>query len=54
MVGTSGSSGERAGVVTASGRSLLAATIGATDAVLVNMPCTCPACRSFNAGAAPR
>ena len=54
IVGTSGSSGERAGVVTASGRSLPDATMGAADAVLVNMACTWPACRSFSAGAAPR
>ena len=54
MVGTSGSSGERALVVTASGRNLPDATIGAAEAVLVNIAWTWPACRSASAGAAPR
>ena len=52
IVGTSGSNGDRALVVTASGRNLPDATMGAAEAVLVNMACSWPACRSASAGAA--
>ena len=40
IVGTSGSNGERVFVVTASGRNLPDDTMGAAEAVLVNIACT--------------
>src|SRR5450432_3964037 len=52
-VGTSGSSGERVRVVTASGRSLPAFTSGSAGGKLTNMAATCPETTSFSAGDEP-
>jgi hypothetical protein len=53
MVGSSGTAGERASVVTASARSLPALTLGSALARLSNINCTCPESKSAIAGAAP-
>src|SRR6266446_8269696 len=54
MTGVSGSTSERAAVVTASARSLPALMCGVDEGVTSNITCAWPATRSVSAGVVPR